>query len=62
MEHNMKYIVLLGDGMSDYPIPELGGKTPLQAANKPNMDFLAAKGEYRAWCIQFRQTCRRAVM
>jgi 2,3-bisphosphoglycerate-independent phosphoglycerate mutase len=42
MEHNMKYIVLLGDGMSDYPIPELNGKTPLQAANKPNMDFLAA--------------------
>jgi 2,3-bisphosphoglycerate-independent phosphoglycerate mutase len=44
MEHNMKYIVLLGDGMSDYPIPELNGKTPLQAANKPNMDFLAANG------------------
>ncbi|MGI6141695.1 MAG: cofactor-independent phosphoglycerate mutase, partial [Caldicoprobacterales bacterium] len=41
----MKYIVLLGDGMADYPVPELGGKTPLQAARKPNMDFLAAKGE-----------------
>lgn len=40
----MKYIVLLGDGMADYPIPELGGKTPLEAANKPNMDFLAKNG------------------
>jgi 2,3-bisphosphoglycerate-independent phosphoglycerate mutase len=45
MEQYMKYIVLLGDGMADYPVPELGGKTPLQAARKPNMDFLAAKGE-----------------
>jgi 2,3-bisphosphoglycerate-independent phosphoglycerate mutase len=40
----MKYIVLLGDGMADYPIPELGGKTPLEVANKPNMDFLAKHG------------------
>ncbi|MBE6885087.1 MAG: cofactor-independent phosphoglycerate mutase [Ruminococcaceae bacterium] len=40
----MKYIVMLGDGMSDYPVPELGGKTPLEAANKPNMDYLAAHG------------------
>lgn len=30
--------------MSDYPVPELGNKTPLQAANKPNMDAIAAKG------------------
>lgn len=43
-ELDMKYIVLLGDGMSDYPIPELDNKTPLQAAKKPNMDFLAANG------------------
>ncbi len=28
----MKYIILLGDGMADYPIEELGNKTPLQAA------------------------------
>lgn len=41
----MKYIVLLGDGMADYPIAALGGKTPLEAANKPNMDFLASHGE-----------------
>ncbi len=30
--------------MSDYPVPELGNKTPLQVANKPNMDSIAAKG------------------
>lgn len=41
----MKYIVLLGDGMADYPVPALGGKTPLEAAKKPNMDFLAQHGE-----------------
>ena len=40
----MKYIVVVGDGMADYPIPELGNKTPLQAAHKPNMDAIAAKG------------------
>jgi proposed homoserine kinase len=40
----MKYIVILGDGMADEPIAELGGKTPLQAANKPNIDKLAALG------------------
>ncbi|HUK84323.1 MAG TPA: cofactor-independent phosphoglycerate mutase [Candidatus Acidoferrum sp.] len=40
----MKYILVIGDGMADYPIPELGYKTPLQVANKPNMDSIAAKG------------------
>jgi 2,3-bisphosphoglycerate-independent phosphoglycerate mutase len=40
----MKYILIIGDGMSDYPIPELGNKTPLQAAYKPNMDAIAARG------------------
>ena len=40
----MKYIILLGDGMSDYPLTDLGGKTPLQAAKTPNMDYLAAHG------------------
>jgi 2,3-bisphosphoglycerate-independent phosphoglycerate mutase len=40
----MKYILVVGDGMADYPVQELGNKTPLQAAFKPNMDFLAAKG------------------
>lgn len=40
----MKYIVMLGDGMADYTIDELGGKTPLQVANKPNIDRLAKGG------------------
>lgn len=37
----MKYVVLLCDGMSDYPVSELGGKTPMEKAFKPNMDKLA---------------------
>ncbi len=41
----MKYIVLVGDGMADYPVPELGGLTPLQAADTPNMDFIAKHGK-----------------
>ncbi len=41
----MKYIVVLGDGMSDEPIEALGGKTPLEYANTPTMDELASKGE-----------------
>lgn len=41
----MKYIVVIGDGMADYPVPELKNKTPLEAANKPNMDYLAQHGE-----------------
>jgi 2,3-bisphosphoglycerate-independent phosphoglycerate mutase len=40
----MKYIVLLGDGMADYPLEQLGGKTPLEAARTPHMDFLAREG------------------
>jgi 2,3-bisphosphoglycerate-independent phosphoglycerate mutase len=39
-----KYIVLIGDGMADYPVAELGGKTPLQAARTPNLDRLAGQG------------------
>ena len=41
----MKYVILVGDGMGDYPVPELGGKTPLEAANTPHMDELARQGE-----------------
>ena len=41
----MKYVVILGDGMADYPVEELHGKTPLEVAAKPNMDLLAQKGE-----------------
>ena len=39
----VRYIVLLGDGMADWPLEELGGKTPLQVAHKPNMDALAKR-------------------
>lgn len=41
----MKYIVVIGDGMADYPVEALGGKTPLMAAKKPNMDRMAAQGK-----------------
>ena len=41
----MKYIIILGDGMADYPLEELDGKTPLEVANKPVMDELAGKGQ-----------------
>lgn len=40
----MKYIVMLGDGMADDPVEQLGGLTPLQKAKKPNIDRLASKG------------------
>lgn len=40
----MKYIIILGDGMADEPIEQLGNKTPLQVAHTPYMDLLAAKG------------------
>ncbi|MDL2258884.1 cofactor-independent phosphoglycerate mutase [Eubacteriales bacterium OttesenSCG-928-K08] len=42
----MKYLLVIGDGMADNPVPELSGKTPIEAANKPCMDALAAKGEF----------------
>ena len=41
----MKYIVVLGDGMADEPLPQLDGKTPLEVANTPVMDSLAGMGE-----------------
>lgn len=41
----MKYAVVLYDGMADYPVPALHGKTPMMCAKKPNMDFLAQRGE-----------------
>lgn len=40
----MKHIIILGDGMADWPVPSLGGKTLLQAARTPNMDNLARMG------------------
>ena len=41
----MKYIVFLGDGMADTPIPEIDNKTPLMVAKKDNIDALAPKSE-----------------
>ncbi|HOO72601.1 MAG TPA: cofactor-independent phosphoglycerate mutase [Spirochaetota bacterium] len=44
MSQKRKYIILLGDGMADYPVESLGGRTPLQAARTPNMDLLCSQG------------------
>ena len=41
----MKYVVVLCDGMADYPVPALGGKTPMMVAKKPHIDALAAMAE-----------------
>jgi 2,3-bisphosphoglycerate-independent phosphoglycerate mutase len=40
----MKYVVMIGDGMADYPLEELNGKTILQASVIPNMDYIASNG------------------
>jgi 2,3-bisphosphoglycerate-independent phosphoglycerate mutase len=41
----MKYAILIGDGMADYPIEKLGNRTILQAARTPAMDSIAARGK-----------------
>ncbi|MDD4003397.1 MAG: cofactor-independent phosphoglycerate mutase [Clostridia bacterium] len=41
----MKYVIILGDGMADLPVKELGGKTPLMCADKKNIDALAKFSE-----------------
>ncbi|MDQ2085014.1 cofactor-independent phosphoglycerate mutase [Herbivorax sp. ANBcel31] len=41
----MKHVLILGDGMADYPLEQLDNKTPLQYAKKPNIDFLAQNAE-----------------
>ena len=41
----MKYIVLVGDGMADYPLEELHDRTPLEVAKTPNMDVIAKEGQ-----------------
>ena len=41
----MKYIVVLGDGMADRKLENLGNKTPLESASTPNVDTLAARCE-----------------
>lgn len=40
----MKYVVVVGDGMADYPIEQLQGKTPLMVAKTPNLDWMARRG------------------
>src|SRR5215218_3404349 len=40
----MKYAIIIPDGAADEPLPELGGKTPIEAAETPNMDRVAAEG------------------
>lgn len=42
----MKYLILIGDGMGDFPVAELNGTTPLEAARTPMMDELCRKGEF----------------
>jgi 2,3-bisphosphoglycerate-independent phosphoglycerate mutase len=41
----MKHLIILGDGMADEPLADFGGKTPLQMAHKPNIDWLAKNGQ-----------------
>lgn len=45
MDNSMKYVIILGDGMADEPIEQLGGKTPLAYAKTPNMDKLSKLSE-----------------
>ena len=40
----MKYVIVLTDGAGDYPIDSLGGKTPLEVANMPNINHFASEG------------------
>ena len=42
---------MLGDGMADYPVPSLGDRTPLEAADKPMMDWLSKNGELGLRCF-----------
>lgn len=44
----MKFVVIVGDGMGDYPVAELGHRTPLEAAHMPNVRRLAARGRIDA--------------
>jgi 2,3-bisphosphoglycerate-independent phosphoglycerate mutase len=49
-DDTMKYAVILGDGMADYPVKELGGRTPLMCAGKPGMDFIAGNAAHYGLC------------
>jgi len=45
MLNSIKYVIIIGDGMADYPISSMGGKTALMIAKKPNLDWMAKHGE-----------------
>jgi len=45
MPEKMKYVIIVGDGMADYSVESLGGKTPLMVARTPHMDWMAKQGE-----------------
>ncbi|MEJ5300029.1 MAG: cofactor-independent phosphoglycerate mutase [Thermodesulforhabdaceae bacterium] len=45
MAQATKYVIIVGDGMGDYPLEELGGRTPLEVANTPAMDRIAISGK-----------------
>jgi len=47
----MKYIVMVPDGMADYPLEELGDRTPLECAKVPNMTFMAKNGQVGTACM-----------
>ncbi|MCC6145762.1 MAG: phosphoglycerate mutase, partial [Candidatus Hydrogenedentes bacterium] len=46
----MKYLILVGDGMADHPLPELQGKTPLEVAQTPGLDAMARRGVLGLFC------------
>jgi 2,3-bisphosphoglycerate-independent phosphoglycerate mutase len=45
MPESRKYVIIVGDGMADYPVESLGGKTPLMVARTPHLDRMANSGE-----------------
>ena len=49
-DRDPRYVILVGDGMGDYALPELGGRTPLDAARTPTLDRLAAIGRMGTLC------------
>ena len=54
----MKHIIILGDGMADWPVKALGGKTLLQAAATPYMDKLARMGRVGLSLIHISEPTR----
>jgi len=42
--NNHKYVILCPDGMADFPLRELGGKSPMESADTPNLDNIASNG------------------